>query len=132
MKVLVDTSVWSRALRRSANKDESIQRKLADLIAGHRAQIIGPIRQEILSGIKDERQFERLSIHLSAFPDVPTVGDDYIMAATFFNMCRRNGVQGSNTDFLICAVAVRSKMAIFTTDEDFRAFSRFIPIGPFE
>ena len=132
MKVLVDTSVWSRVLRRSSGNDVDLQRRLADVIVAHRAQIIGPIRQELLSGIKDAKQFDALSTHLSAFPDHPVVSDDFVTAAKFFNICRSHGVQGSNTDFLICAVSVRGKMSIFTKDDDFSLFARHLPITLYE
>lgn len=129
MKVLVDTSIWSLALRKASGPDPRARQQLAELIAGHRALIIGPIRQELLSGIKDERQFEDLSGHLSAFPDLPVVADDYVMAAKFFNLCRKNGIQGSNTDFLICAVAIRNRILILTVDDDFRQFAKVLPIS---
>lgn len=129
MKVLVDTSIWSLALRRAGDPNSPARQQLSELIAGHRAQIIGPIRQELLSGIKDERQFEQLATHLSAFPDLPVVADDYVTAAKFFNLCRKNGIQGSNTDFLICAAAIRNRISILTADDDFRQFARVIPIS---
>jgi predicted nucleic acid-binding protein len=128
VNVLVDTSIWSLALRRAAGSEPRARQQLAELIAGHRAQIIGPIRQELLSGIRDERQFDDLSVHLSAFPDLPIIADDYVMAAKFFNLCRKHGIQGSNTDFLICAVAIRDRLSIFTADDDFRHFARVLPI----
>ncbi len=68
--VLVDTSIWSQALRRGAKHNKEARQKLSDLIAGNRAEIIGPIRQEILSGIRDEVQFKTLQGHLAAFPDI--------------------------------------------------------------
>ena len=129
MNVLVDTSIWSLALRKVSGPDPRVRQQLADLIAGHRVQIIGPIRQELLSGIKDERQFEDLSGHLAAFPDIPVVADDYVLAAKFFNLCRKKGIQGSNTDFLICAVAIRNRLSIFTADDDFRQFAKVLPIS---
>lgn len=129
MKVLIDTSIWSRALRRDEGHNQTIRKQLGDLIAGHRAQIIGPIRQEILSGIRDDKQFEALNAHLSAFPDLPVLSDDYITAAKFFNLCRQKGIQGSNTDFLICAVAMRSRLEIFTSDKDFKEFAKVLPIA---
>ena len=128
MKVLVDTSVWSLALRRAAGAGTRAPQQLAELIAGHRAQIIGPIRQELLSGIRDEQQFDNLAVHLSAFPDLPIVAEDYVVAAKFFNLCRKRGIQGSNTDFLICAVAIRNRMSIFTADDDFKHFAKVLPI----
>ena len=112
MMVLVDTSIWSLALRRSSTGEQDEVIELANLIRGRRVQMIGPIRQEILSGVKYAAQFDRLERRLNSFPDLPLVTDDYVRAAQFFNRCRANGVQGSNTDFLICAVSVRSASAI--------------------
>jgi len=128
MKVLVDTSVWSLALRRSRKSIADQAQELSQLIQDHRVQIIGPIRQEILSGIRNDSQFNKLRKHLESFPDLPILTDDYVRAAKFFNLCRSKGIQGSNTDFLICALAVRNKLSIFTTDKDFELFSNHINI----
>lgn len=128
MRILVDTSVWSAALRRGKNASSREADELRNLIADHRVEIIGPIRQELLSGIRETPQFKTLEKHLAAFPDIPLTTDDYVAAAEFFNICKSKGVQGSNTDFLICAVAVRCGMPIFTTDKDFALFVKHIPI----
>ena len=128
MKVIVDTSVWSSALRRGKKSIAAPAQELGQLIQDHRVQMIGPIRQEILSGIRDESQFKKLRKHLESFPDLPLLTNDYVHAAKFFNLCRSEGIQGSNTDFLICAVAVRNKFSIFTTDKDFELFSKHIKI----
>ena len=130
MKVLVDTSVWSLALRRrGASRTEPLTSALASLVEDGRAVIIGPIRQELLSGIKERAQFERLRDHLRAFTDVAVTTEDYEEAAAFFNHCRYRGIQGSNTDFLICAVAVRNGFSIFTNDDHFAHFARLLPIS---
>ena len=102
--------------------------ELRQLIQDHRVQMIGPIRQEILSGIRNDSQFNKLKKHLESFPDLPILTNDYVRAAKFFNLCRSKGIQGSNTDFLICAVAVRNKLSIFSTDKDFELFSKHIKI----
>ena len=57
--------------------------------------------------------------------------EDYELAADYFNICRRNGIQGANTDFLICATANRRNYAIFTTDKDFISFSQYLSIVMF-
>ena len=98
------------------------------MISDHRVRIIGPIRQELLSGIRQAAQFKKLERHLAAFPDLLITTDDYVTAARFFNVCRTKGLQGSNTDFLICAVAVRNRVAIYTTDKDFNQFAKHLPI----
>jgi hypothetical protein len=112
LKVIVDTSIWSLALRRDGLKNSELLGELRSLIQNHLVQIIGPIRQEILSGIRHRRLFDRLEKHLDSFPDLPILTEDYVVAARFFNLCRSKGVQGANTGFLICAVAARTEFAI--------------------
>jgi len=128
MRVLVDTSVWLLALRRADILINPERDEMRRLVTAHVAEIIGPVRQEILSGVRDKPQFARLETHLAAFPDVSLLSEDFVTAAKFFNLCRSKGIQGSNTDFLLCAVAVRCELAIFTTDEDFRHFTKCVSI----
>jgi predicted nucleic acid-binding protein len=128
MSVLVDTSIWSAALRRGTVKNQASVNDLTRLIQELRVRIIGPVRQEILSGIKTEKQFQELKSYLSAFPDLPLEAADYEQAAEFFNICRRNGIQGSNTDFLICSAAYHRNLEIFTSDHDFLDFQKYLPI----
>lgn len=92
------------------------------------AVVMGAIRQELLSSVRDESQFERLEAYLSAFPDHPIETRDYVLAARFQNRCRRHGVQGSNTDFLICAVAAGNDFEVLTTDKDFLHFATCLPL----
>ena len=68
MKVLVDTSVWSLALRRHRHSENvRYTSELAQLAADGLLAIIGPVRQEVLSGIRERAQFERLRDRLRAF-----------------------------------------------------------------
>jgi predicted nucleic acid-binding protein len=128
VNVLVDTSVWSLALRRRRLIEAAETSELAELVREGRVSLLGPVRQELLSGIADEEQYAVLRDHLRAFPDVELEAGDYEEAATFFNKCRARGVQGSNTDFLICAAAARRRIGILTTDADFRHFAKVLPI----
>jgi len=128
MRVLVDTSIWSMALRHSEISDGQEVPELMELIKELRVQLIGPVRQEILSGIRNHSQFTKLRDYLRPFPDLELTTRDFESAAEFHNICRGKGVQGSNTDFLICAVAVRERMPIFTTDVDFSYFQKYLPI----
>lgn len=129
MKVLVDTAIWSLVLRRRPSAGRSaLATELASLVQDGRVAMIGPVRQEILSGVKERARFDNLRDHLRAFPDVEITSEDHEEAAALFNRCREKGIQGSNTDFLICAVATRHKFSIFTTDDDFENFARVIPL----
>ena len=128
MKVLVDTSVWSLALRRRAKVQDPLVEELRHLIDEGRVAIIGPIRQELLSGIQRANAFERLRDHLRGFEDERVETADFEREAEHFNTCRHKGVQGSNTDFLICATAERRNLPILTTDADLDRFARLLPI----
>ncbi len=128
MNVLVDTSVWSLALRRKAVQTGDKTRALTELIREGRVLMIGPVRQELLSGVRDKAQFESLCAQLHAFPDEPLQEGDFEHAAACYNRCRERGVQGSNTDFLICAVALRRKIPVFTTDKDFDRYVELLGV----
>lgn len=126
MNVLVDTSVWSLALRRAKRVDQAASSELGELIQEGRVVMVGAIRQELLSGIKLSMQFDSLREHLRAFPDLELERGDYEEAAQAFNRCRERGVQGSNTDFLLCAIALRRELAIYTTDGDFKHYAKVL------
>jgi len=101
---------------------------MAKLLNHGVVEIIGPIRQELLSGIRKQLQFERVREYLRRFPDLQITTDDYEQAASFYNRCRSKGIQGSATDFLVCAVATRNDLVIFTDDRDFVNYSKMVPI----
>lgn len=133
MNVIVDTSIWSLVLRRPKNTILSLEEKavtgeLKELIKELRVSIIGPIRQEILSGISDKNQFDKLKDLLRPFQDLAIETHDYEKAAEFYNICRKRGIQGSHIDFLICAIAERYEMQIFTSDKDFLLYSKYLPV----
>src|SRR5438105_3129237 len=102
MKVIVDTPIWSALLRRpQESSHQSLLQELQNLVAANRVVLLGPIRQEILSGIRQPAHFERVRQHLRHFEDLPLEVYDYESAADAFNTCRTHGIQGSHTDFLI-------------------------------
>ncbi|MGA2356314.1 MAG: PIN domain-containing protein [Terriglobales bacterium] len=130
--VLVDTPVWSLALRRRPENlsppDRQLTQALAELIREGRVQLLGPIRQELLSGLREEAQFRKLRDYLRAFPENPLELADYEHAAHVSNRCRSKGIAGSAVDFLICAAAHRRDWTIFTTDEDFQNYASVLPL----
>jgi predicted nucleic acid-binding protein len=106
---------------------EKVQ-SLSELIQDGRVQLVGPIRQELLSGIREHPQFERIRDQLRAFRDETLSTEDFENASHWSNHCRRHGVPGSGVDFLICAVTIARRWQIFTSDRDFRAYARVIPV----
>ena len=132
MKVLVDTDVWSEALRRKNGKQSIYVDELVDLIQEGRLEIIGPIRMEILSGMRDQETFDAFSERLSAFDARFIPSEVYILAARFFNLCRSKGIQGSNTDFVICACSVHWSIPILSKDKDYLLYRKHLPIEVIE
>lgn len=126
--VLIDTPIWSLSLRRRA-VDLSVQERrltqiLYQLIQGGQVQLLGSIRQEVLSGIREESVFRRIREHLGDFPDVELDKHDYEEAARIRNLCRREGIAGSSIDMLLCSVSLRHGWEILTTDRDFTQYQR--------
>ena len=132
MNTLVDTSVWSLALRRQPKDltaaEQSMVRELADLTREGRVRIIGLIRQELLSGIRTAAQYEKLRAALRAFPDEPIDSPDFEAAAGASNACRARGIAASVVDALICQSALSRQWDIFTTDPDFTNYAKDLPI----
>jgi predicted nucleic acid-binding protein len=128
VNVLVDTSVWSLSLRRAKRVDDTALKELGELIREGRVVMMGAIRQELLSGVKVKGQFELLRDHLRAFSDLTLEPADYEEAAEAFNRCRERGIQGSNTDFLICSAALRRELAVYTTDKDFLQYVKVLEL----
>jgi hypothetical protein len=133
MRVLVDTPIWSLALRRKQEVLSADQLRLvaelSDLIEEGRVCLIGPIRQEVLSGIRNEAAFEFVRERLAGFDDEPLAAADYEEAGRLFNVLRARGIVGSPTDLLLCAVATRRRYPLFTADTD---FSRYVCHSPLQ
>ena len=130
--VLVDTCIWSLALRSNTPRETSAAEQLTQLIDENQVKIIGAIRQELLSGYTDKNSYEKLRQKLKYFPNEPLLDSDYEAAAEYSNFCRAKGVQGSHTDFLICAVSIRKKFKIYTTDKDFKRYAKHLPVVLFD
>jgi len=121
VKVLVDTSVWSLGLRRKdaaalGPEEQKLAAELTQAIQDGRVVMIGMIRQELLSGIKEQAQFEKVKAALDAFLDEPIDTADYEYAARLYNECRRYGCEAGPVDMLICAVAVRREWQVLSSD----------------
>jgi predicted nucleic acid-binding protein len=128
--ILVDTPVWSLALRRKRGdlspRERALTEALAELVREGRAQIAGVVRQELLSGIREPERFEKLREYLHAFDDLQLEAADYEEAARMHYRCRSWGITGSAIDFLLCAVAHRRRWQIFSTDRDFEQYGKVL------
>jgi predicted nucleic acid-binding protein len=132
MAVLVDTPVWSVVFRKqfsTLRPDElAAFREFDSLVPAGRPALVGPVRQEVLSGLKSRQHFDDLRERLSVFPDEPMAVQDYEVAARMSYDCRAAGVIGSLTDMLICAISARNEMTILTLDKDFERYARVLHV----
>jgi len=132
LRVIVDTPVWSLALRRARGALSRPQFEIVEewsrLVQGDAVVLIGVVRQELLSGIRNRGVFERLRGQLRAFEDVPLDIEDFEEGARCANRCRAAGIAGSLVDYLICAAARRRGYAIFTLDADFERYARVLSL----
>jgi hypothetical protein len=121
VKLLVDTSVWSLALRRkntaSLSPDEQkLKAKLVQAIQDGQVAMLGLLRQELLSGIKEKAQFDKVRAALDPYLYEPILTADYEYAARVFNECKSQGLEAGTVDILICAVAVRRGWEVLSGD----------------
>ena len=128
MKVIVDSDVWSEAFRKLSGEPSSQRQMLSELVESGQVQMLGPIRQEVLQGIQNPPVFERIRERLRPLPDLAITFAEYELAAEFFNTCRMNGIQGSSTDFLICACSTAYNLPILTKDKDFERYAEHLPL----
>ena len=92
------------------------------------AQVTG-LKASIEAGEEEQRQaVAALEAALAEIPNLPLDEEDDENAAAYYNICRQRGIQATAIDLLICAVAVRHELKVFTTDTDFDTFERHLPI----
>jgi predicted nucleic acid-binding protein len=124
----VDTGIWAHFLRVKPLPGDPHVAEFRRLREGGFVVLIGPIRQEILSGAAPRERFEQLRQVLRAFPEIVLRAEDYERAAEFYNLCRSKGEQATNVDLLLCAVSARHRVAVYSLDGDFSRLAKLLPV----
>jgi len=120
MTLLVDTSVWSLALRRDAEATEpEVQELKAALFGSDIVVTTGLVLQELLQGFSGAKAQIQIIEHFAALPLLQPDRDDHIGAAALRNACRQSGVQIGTIDALLVQLAIRHDLTLLTTDKDF-------------
>ena len=129
MNFLVDTSVWSLALRRSEpGAEREVSRLREALFARESIYTTGLILQELLQGFRGPRQRGAILGRFSALPTITPDRDDHIEAAEVRNRCRRNGVRLGTIEALLARLAIRHELVLLSTDQDFRRAAAHVPL----
>ncbi len=120
MTLLVDTSVWSLALRRDQASDTPHVRALRDALEGEEIVVTtGLVLQELLQGFAGPRARKDIIARFAALPLLGPDRQDHIDAAELRNSCRRAGVQVGTVDALLAQLCIHHKLTLLTTDLDF-------------
>ena len=129
MNVLVDTSVWSLALRRDAPPDLKETRILTRCLERKDALFSsGIIIQELLQGFRGPKQQDRIIEHLGNLPLIVPELIDHVNAASLQITCRRKGIQIGTIDALLAQLAISHDLDLLTTDQDFARIARHAPL----
>jgi predicted nucleic acid-binding protein len=118
--LLVDTSVWSLALRRDSPKaSREVDALRAALEVGEAVVTTGLILQELLQGFSGPRDRNKIIDRFGALPLISPDRQDHIDAAELRNRCRRAGVQVGTIDAILAELCIRYALTLLTTDKDF-------------
>ena len=131
MRVLVDTPIWSLALRRrrvAAAAERGLLAEWRRLVAEGDAVLPAPVRYEILSGLAHETAFERVRGFLRPMAELDFGTADFEEAARCRTACEAAGFATAPIDMFLCALSLRYGAPIFTTDRDFERYARVVPI----
>lgn len=125
MTLLVDTSVWSLALRRDVEATEPEVQELKEALFGSDVVVTtGLVLQELLQGFSGAKAQAQIIERFAALPLLQPDRDDHIGAAALRNACRKAGVQMGTIDALLAQLAIRHDLTLLTTDKDFTHAAR--------
>jgi predicted nucleic acid-binding protein len=129
MTLLVDTSVWSLALRRDAEATEPEVQELKEALFGAEVVVTtGLVLQELLQGFSGAKAQTQIIERFGALPLLQPDRGDHIGAAALRNSCRQSGVQLGTIDALLAQLAIRHDLTLLTTDKDFTHAAKHCPL----
>ena len=119
MTLLVDTSVWSLALRRDSPVDAREVIALREALDGADSVVTtGLVLQELLQGFSGPKAKEAIIERFGALPLIQPDRQDHVAAAEVRNACRRGGVQIGTIDALLVQLCGRYEMTLLSSDKD--------------
>lgn len=130
MTILVDTSVWSLALRRDGEASEPEVRALKDAFLGGDVVVTtGLVLQELLQGFSGPKAKAQIVQRFAALPFIQPDREDHVGAAGVRNVCRTAGVQVGTIDALLAQLCIRHDLTLLTTDKDFVHAAKHCPLS---
>ena len=128
MTLLVDTSVWSLALRRDGTYEAKEVLALREALTGADSVVMtGLVLQELLQGFNGPKAKDAIIERFGALPLIQPDRQDHVAAAEVRNACRRGGVQIGTIDALLIQLCGRHEMTLLSADKDFANAARHVP-----
>ena len=115
--VLIDTSAWILALRKSPSP--AIKDEVDHLLAENRVAIAPMIRLELLGGTKSLSEFNRLKSRLDALHQIPTNEANWELATQLAFKLRQQGKVIPYADILIGSAAILAGCLLLHADRHF-------------
>ena len=129
MRLFVDTSVWSLALRRDAPPDHPAVARLGEALRrGEDIFSTGLVLQELLQGFRGPQDGEAIVARFSALPFIEPTRADHIAAAELRNTCRRRGVQAGTIDALLARLCIAHGLVMLSSGRDFAGIAEWTPL----
>jgi predicted nucleic acid-binding protein len=126
--LLVDTCVWSLALRRDGSIESKEVVALREALDGADSVVTtGLVLQELLQGFSGPRDKEAIIERFGALPLIQPDRQDHVAAAEVRNLCRRSGVQVGTIDALLIQLCGRYELSLLSVDKDFTAAAPYVP-----
>jgi predicted nucleic acid-binding protein len=116
---LVDTSVWSHALRPTGNTE--IQARLKPLIINEQTAVTEWILLELMTGLVKSEQPSGLLQWFTPVPRLPFKPEWWDTAWNLAARLRKQGISPSAPDCLIATVALKHQVTLIHCDTDFEA-----------
>lgn len=126
--MIVDSSVWIDLLN-DAQTPEA--RRLASAILDRDPILVpGLVLTEVLQGLPNEVDAQRVGMLMAAFPAPPEFqADDYRKAAALYRACRARGTTPRSTiDCLLAQTCLMLNLPILARDRDYEAIARVAPL----
>jgi predicted nucleic acid-binding protein len=130
VNILVDTSVWSLALRRDYPPDcKAVYPLKAALKNGEHVFTTGLIIQELLQGFKGPKARQRIIENFAPLPLIVPERKDHINAADLMVKLRHKGIQAGTIDVLLAQLCLRHGLSLLSTDRDFIHIAKHVPLA---
>ena len=122
--IVVDASVWIDFFRGASSREKEILK--GALESFNRIALCGPVLQEVLQGIRDDREHKIQLLRFSKFPYLEATRRTWSRASSLYRGMRRRGFTLGAFDTIIAAVCLENNLPLLTSDRQ-----GFLPLAHF-